>query len=171
MTVSPSEPSSPLVVPELDVSDLDASVEFYVSLIGFVIVFRRNHERFVYLDRRGVSVMLQEAAGPGRRFRTAPLERPFGRGVNLQAAASDVAELYERVTSAGVEPVVPLEQRWYEVDVEVPCGRWTVAGPAEAGNEQFVIADPDGYLWRFFRDLGVRPRSSTRAPSGEKSSH
>jgi uncharacterized glyoxalase superfamily protein PhnB len=102
--------------------------------------------------------MLQEAAGPGRRFRTAPLEQPYGRGINFQAAADDVAELYERVTSAGVEPLIALEQRWYDVDVEVPCGRWTVSGPAQAGNEQFVVTDPDGYLWRFFRDLGIRSR-------------
>ena len=32
-----------------------------------------------------------------------------------------------------------------------------VEGPTEAGNRQFVVADPDGYLWRPFRDLGVRP--------------
>lgn len=25
------------------------------------------------------------------------------------------------------------------------------------GNRQFVVADPDGYLLRFFSDLGQRP--------------
>lgn len=28
--------------------------------------------------------MLQEARGPGRRFRTAPLKYPFGRGITRQ---------------------------------------------------------------------------------------
>jgi hypothetical protein len=40
--------------------------------------------------------------------------------------------------------VAELEERWYRV------------GDSEAGNHQFVTADPDGYLWRFFEDLGTR---------------
>jgi len=27
----------------------------------------------------------------------------------------------------------------------------------EAGNRQFIVADPDGYLLRFFSDVGRRP--------------
>ena len=50
-----------------------------------------------------------------------------------------------------------MEERWYRVDVAERGGRWQTTGPTEAGNRQFVLADPDGYLWRPFRDLGVRP--------------
>jgi len=50
-----------------------------------------------------------------------------------------------------------MEERWYEVNVVRAAGRWTRGGPAQAGNRQFVVADPDGYLWRPFCDLGVRP--------------
>jgi hypothetical protein len=39
-------------------------------------------------------------------------------------------------------------------------GRWPTMGANLAGNRQFVLADPDGYLWRPFRDLGVRPETS-----------
>lgn len=49
-------------------------------------------------------------------------------------------------------PVVPTV--W---DVALSAGRWTTEGPTEAGNRQFVVADPDGYLWRPFCDLGVTP--------------
>ncbi len=101
--------------------------------------------------------MLQDAAGPGRRFRTAPLDPPFGRGVNFQLRVDDVDEVYRRAIDAGAEIVIPIEDRWYRVDVTVPGrGRWHTTGPTEAGNRQFVLADPNGYLWRPFRDLGTR---------------
>ena len=101
--------------------------------------------------------MLQEAAGPGRRFRTAPLELPCGRGVNFQLRVEDVDAVHARAAEAGVYIVVPIEERWYRVDVAESGGRWQMKGTTEAGNRQFVLADPDGYLWRPFCDLGTRP--------------
>ncbi|MEZ5374632.1 MAG: VOC family protein [Microthrixaceae bacterium] len=77
-----------VLVPELDVTDLDASLGFYTDVLGFDVVFQRRAERFTYLERDGMELMVE--------------------------------------------------------------------GPTEAGNRQFVVADPDGYLWRPFRDLGVR---------------
>jgi catechol 2,3-dioxygenase-like lactoylglutathione lyase family enzyme len=144
------------LVPELDVADLSVSLDFYTRLLGFSIAFERRIARFAYLALDSTEVMLQEAAGPGRRFRTAPLERPFGRGVNFQLAVADVDAIYQRVAAAGYVPVVAMEERWYQVDVKRPVGRWTMTGPTEAGNRQFVVEDPDGYLWRPFTDLGVR---------------
>ena len=141
------------LVPELDVVDLEASLTFYVGVVGFALVFERPRERFAYLARERAELMLQDADGPGRRFRSAPLERPFGRGMNLQIAVSGVDELYEEVLAAGVEPVVPIEERWYVVDVLAPSGRWTQIGATRAGNRQFVVADPDGYLLRFYTSL------------------
>ncbi|EQD68277.1 Glyoxalase/bleomycin resistance protein/dioxygenase, partial [mine drainage metagenome] len=95
--------------------------------------------------RDGVNLMIEEAGEPGRRFRTAPLAYPFGRGVNFQIEVSDVDIVLERVVAAGHAPLIPIEERWYR----------TARGLA--GNRQFVVADPDGYLLRFFQDLGVRP--------------
>lgn len=45
-------------------------------------------------------------------------------------------------------PPIPFEDRWYR------------EGDTELGNRQFVVADPDGYLLRFFTDLGQRPLRS-----------
>jgi catechol 2,3-dioxygenase-like lactoylglutathione lyase family enzyme len=146
-----------VLVPELDVTDLDASLSFYAGVLGFRPLFERRAERFVYLALDAVELMVQEAAGPGRRFRTAPLEPPHGRGVNFQLRVDDVAAVHARAVDAGFAIVVPMEERWYRVDVAEPGGRWQTPGPMEAGNRQFVVADPDGYLWRPFRDLGVRP--------------
>jgi catechol 2,3-dioxygenase-like lactoylglutathione lyase family enzyme len=146
-----------MLVPELDVTDLTTSLRFYVEVLEFRVVFERSAERFAYLNRDDVELMIQEAAGPGRRFRTAPLEHPCGRGVNFQLPVEDVDAVYGRAVEAGIEMVVPLEERWYQVGVVESSGRWTTTGPSEAGNRQFVLPDPDGYLWRPFKDLGVQP--------------
>lgn len=145
------------LVPELDVADLSISVNFYTELLGFRVVFDRPVERFAYLAADGAELMLQEAAGPGRRFRTAPLEPPFGRGVNFQLAVADVDAVYARVTASEYRVIIPLEERWYQIEVREPGGRFRSAGTTKPGNRQFVVADPDGYLWRPFKDLGVRP--------------
>jgi catechol 2,3-dioxygenase-like lactoylglutathione lyase family enzyme len=146
-----------MLVPELDVSALATSLRFYAEVLEFRILFERSAERFAYLERDGVELMIQEAAGPGRRFRTAALELPFGRGVNFQLRVEDVDGVHARAVEAAVRIIVPIEERWYRVDVAERGGRWQVEGSTEAGNRQFVLADPDGYLWRPFRDLGLRP--------------
>ena len=132
------------LVPELDVSDLGASLAFYVCVLGFHIRYQRPEERFAYLERDGAELMLEEAVGPGRRFRTAPLEPPFGRGVNFQIRVADAAGFLAKVREAGTQVIIDLEERWYR------------RGDCEVGNRQFVVVDPDGYLLRFFEDLGVR---------------
>jgi catechol 2,3-dioxygenase-like lactoylglutathione lyase family enzyme len=139
---------APRVIPELNVTSLDASLEFYTKVLGFDLLYQRAEERFVMLDLDGARLMLEEAAGPGRRFVVGPLERPFGRGMNLQIQVPDAALLYARVVAAPRSVLIPLEQRWYRVDLR------------ERGNEQFVVADPDGYLLRFFTDLGLRDFTS-----------
>jgi catechol 2,3-dioxygenase-like lactoylglutathione lyase family enzyme len=134
------------LVPELDVADLDRSLAFYVGVAGFRILFGRSEERFAYLDRDGAQLMVEEATGPGRRFRTAPLEHPYGRGVNLMIEVGEIDDLYAGVAAAGsCDIVIALEERWYRAD------------EIENGQRQFVVADPDGYLLRFFSDLGQRP--------------
>jgi hypothetical protein len=83
--------------------------------------------------------------GPGRRFRTAALDRPYGRGANFQLEVTDIAAVRDRVASLGYELLVDLEDRWYRT------------GHVESGQRQLVVSDPDGYLWRPFQHLGQRP--------------
>ena len=116
--------------PELDVSDLDRSLAFYV--LGFAVMF---------------------AAGPGRRFRTAPLEHPYGRGVNFMIEVAEIDRLHSRVQAAGFTIVIPLEERWYRQN------------EVEYGRKQFVVADPDGYLLRFSTSLGQSPLSNKFPPT------
>lgn len=146
-----------MMVPEIDATDLAISLRFYTHVLGFRVLFQRPAERFAYLERDGVELMVQEAAGPGRRFRTAPLDPPFGRGVNFQLRVDDVDGIHRRALSSGANIVIEMEERWYHVDVVQAGGRWTATGPTKAGNRQFVVEDPDGYLWRPYQDLGEPP--------------
>ncbi|MGK9340315.1 VOC family protein, partial [Sinorhizobium meliloti] len=70
---------------------------------------------------------------------------PFGRGINLQIKVANVTTIEASVRAHGAPLVLPMEERWYRVNEQ------------ETGNRQFVVADPDGYLLRFFEDLGLRP--------------
>lgn len=132
------------LIPELDVSDLERSLQFYCAVIGCEVLYERSEERFAFLDLEGAQFMLEEVGGPGRRFRTVSLEYPFGRGVNFQIQVGKVDPLYQRCLESQCDIVIDLEERWYRQDA------------LELGNRQFVVADPDGFLLRFFEDLGSR---------------
>jgi catechol 2,3-dioxygenase-like lactoylglutathione lyase family enzyme len=138
-------PMTPSLVPELDVSSVSSSLRFYEEVLGFAVAYARPDEGFVYLEREGAHLMIERAEGPGRRFQPAPLDRPFGRGVNFQLDVSDVVSVRDRTVSLGYELLVDLEDRWYRT------------GHVESGQRQVVVADPDGYLWRPFQRLGQRP--------------
>jgi catechol 2,3-dioxygenase-like lactoylglutathione lyase family enzyme len=139
--------ASPALIPELDVTDLAVSLEFYIHVLGFSMRYRREEEQFAYLVHGDVHLMLEGLHGSGRRFHETSIRRPFGQGMNLQIQVDDVRAIHGRIQKNHIPLVVDLEQRWYRVN------------EGEGGNEQFVVADPDGYLLRFFTDLGNRPTS------------
>ena len=126
--------------------DARTSVAFYTNILGFSLRYDRPEEGFAFLDRDGVQIMLDQV-GVGRDFdpRLKTLAQPWGRGVNLQIRVTDVAVLLAALARANWPLVLPVEDRWYRQDKIM------------VGNRQFVVADPDGYLLRFFQDLGARP--------------
>lgn len=129
----------PALVPELDVTNLERSCRFYIDGVGFTALFSRTEEAFCYLHLGDAHLMLEQADGPGRRFRTAPLEPPYGRGINLQIAHPDLEGAADRLQSANATFVVPLETRTYRT------------GDSQVQVTQLVVADPDGYLIRLQR--------------------
>lgn len=133
------------LVPELGVSDWQTSRAFYLDMIGFEVAYERPEEGFSYLVLGEARLMIDQI-GIGRTFEIdeAPVERPFGRGLNLQIRVPSVDDILTRLAAAGVALTLPLEEKWYRRDDH------------EVGNRQFVVADPDGYLLRLFEDLGVR---------------
>ena len=124
------------LIPELAVSDLAASLDFYRDILGFAVVYAREPEGFAFLQLGSAQVMLDEI-GLGRTWRTAALVRPLGRGMNLQITVPDLEDLLERLTRAGIALFLPPETRHYEVDGNTLAQR------------QFCVQDPDGYLLRF----------------------
>ncbi|SFK31933.1 bleomycin resistance protein [Falsiroseomonas stagni] len=132
------------LVPELLVSELPASLRFWGGLCGFAVAYGRPEDGFAYLHRDGVQVMLEEAFRPGRRWITGPLERPFGRGINLQIQLLAIAPVLAALEAASWPLYMAPEEKWYR------------AGNRESGVRQFIVQDPDGYLLRFQESLGMR---------------
>ena len=133
--------SSAKLVPELLVSDHAASLDFYVRIIGFCVRYDRPAEKFAYLDLGGAELMIEQETD---FWATAPRERPYGRGINLQIEVDDLAPILARLKAAGIPLFRPVEEAWYR------------AGQGYSGNRQFLVQDPDGYLLRMFEDLGSR---------------
>ena len=138
----------PRLIPELVVSDIERSMTFYGDVLGFAVMYSRPEDGFAYLDREGAQLMIEQPRGRSRSLVAGELSHPYGRGVNFQIEVADIAPLYERVCALG-EPYLVLEDRWYRGDATL------------LGNRQFVVQDPDGYLLRFFQDLGERPIETT----------
>lgn len=130
------------LVPELYCTNLETTLAFYTQVLGFEIKYARHEEGFVYLTRDEIELMFEQLDGTGRRWRTADLEPPLGRGVNFQCEIPDVQALYEAVQRACPDRVyLPMERATYR------CGAQDVT------QDQFIVQDPDGYLFRFCREV------------------
>ena len=68
------------IVPEILCSDLSVTREFYLKVLGFAVLYERAAETFIYLSLGGADLMVEQVDGPGRRWVTGKLEKPFGRG-------------------------------------------------------------------------------------------
>ena len=134
----------PALIPEIDVTDLGASLSIYRNVFDFEVLIERVEDAFAYLALGQAHLMMQQANGPGRRFRTAPLEQPHGRGLNLQILTQDVDGILARARKIGLEIVLDIEEVWYRHNNVL------------RGNRQFVVSDLDGYLLRFYEDLVSR---------------
>jgi catechol 2,3-dioxygenase-like lactoylglutathione lyase family enzyme len=143
MTAAPEVMRFNRLVPELYCADIGRSLRFYTEVAGFTVRYQRPENRFAYLERDGAQLMIEQPTD--RTWLAAPLEYPFGRGINLQIRVDDVDALHDAVVASGARILVPMEEKWYRRD------------DRQLGNRQFVVLDPDGYLLRFFSDLGSRP--------------
>jgi len=136
------------MVPELIVSDLEASLAFWCGLLGFGMAYARPEHRFAYLQLGDAQIMLEELE-PSTRWLTGELENPFGRGINFQVAVDSCEPVLERLAEHGWPLFVEPEERWYR------------AATVELGVRQFLVQDPDGYLVRLQQALGARPHFSS----------
>lgn len=119
-------------VPAFMVTDIDASVRFYVDGLGFSITHEWRPERsagrlqWCWLDLGGAAVMLQEYWRDGGSGGTP--EGPLGQGVSVYFICADAIAIYCDLVARGV-----------------PAGRPFV------GNGMWVtsLKDPDGYELHF----------------------
>ena len=132
------------LVPELMVTDLPDSLNFWVSCLGFTIAYQRPEDGFAYLDLNGAQVMLEQVDPQAGQWLTAPLNKPFGRGINLQIDVEAVAPVIEKLGHAGFALYRECKDTWYR------------AAGVEVGQREFIVQDPDGYLVRLVQRLGER---------------
>ena len=83
------------LIPELSVSDINISKEFYKS-IGFKIIYERIDDKFCFLELEGNQIMIQEE---NDIWNVGDMEYPFGRGINISMSVSNVTELYNLIKS------------------------------------------------------------------------
>lgn len=130
----------PALVPELTVTDLEASLRFYRDVLGFTVRYERSAEGFAYLFLGTADLMLHQL-GLGRDWITGPLSQPFGRGITIGIEIKRIDPIRSRLEEAGVALYQPIETRFYKT------------GLGEVIQKQLCVQDPDGYLLRFFERL------------------
>ena len=121
------------LIPELTVSDIEKSKEFYLEL-GFKIKYERIEDKFCFLELENNQLMIEEISN---NWNTAVMEYPFGRGINISMSVSDVEKMYNNLKNKNFKFFLDLEYHAYKVN-EITYN-----------DKEFLIQDPDGYLLRF----------------------
>ena len=129
------------MLPEFDVFDLNDSLDFYVKLIGFHIVYDRKEDKFAFLQFENVQLMIQEIDQQSNKWGTGKLEYPLGVGINFQIDVTNIDEIYNRLKNVNYKIFVDMEDHWYRKDDVL------------MGCREFLVQDPNGYLLRFSQDL------------------
>lgn len=122
------------LIPELSVSDIEKTKDFYLHVLGFKVEYERPKKKFVFLSLEGNQLMFEQENG---NWSVGELEYPYGRGINFEMTVSDSKTLYERVLAAGIKPFRELTENRYRNGEEYIVQR------------EFLVQDPDGYLLRF----------------------
>jgi catechol 2,3-dioxygenase-like lactoylglutathione lyase family enzyme len=114
--------------PQLLVSDIDRSIEFYTKKLGFVVDFR--YENFYTgIMRDGFSVHLKS----GRPSTGERKKKRLNEDLDIVFGVSSVDALYNEFVSKKVEIMKPL--------CDMPYGR------------EFYAVDPDGYILAFLEPI------------------
>jgi uncharacterized glyoxalase superfamily protein PhnB len=132
---SKSAPNVQQAVPLFMVSDMQASIRYYVDGLGFEITKRwvvDGRLRWCWLQLGGAAVMLQEPFREGHDS-WAPTGK-VGEGVSIYFTCQDALAIYHQATGRGVTASRPF----------VGNGMWVTS-----------VADPDGYQLHFESDTEV----------------
>ena len=126
-----TNPFLPLI-PELSVFDLEESKAFYLGVLGFCVEYERPKERFAFLSRGEVQLMIEQIHDEG-----------WNVGELFSLEVDDIGVLYRRVLDHGVIPFRSLRTSEYQTDDGV------------VSQQEFLIQDPSGYLLRFTHESSI----------------
>lgn len=129
-------------IPELSVTDLENSLNFYKTA-GFKLEYDRPENKFAFISLGEIQFMLQEFSITDK-WNIAPITYPLGNGINFQLEVDNIGNIYNNLKNANYEITFDIEENWYRQDNKL------------LGNKEFLVQDPDGYLLRFSEDLGER---------------
>ncbi|HEX5152721.1 MAG TPA: VOC family protein [Parafilimonas sp.] len=116
-------------VPFFWVTDIEASIQYYVNGLGFAIANRWIDEgktRWCWLQREGAALMLQELQE--EMYRADMPSEKKGAGISIYFICKDALALYKEFVSKGVTVSKPF----------VGNGMWVTS-----------LKDPDGYDLHF----------------------
>ena len=122
------------LIPELSVSSIETSKDFYVNKLGFKIEYERKEDKFIFISFENNQIMFQEI---NNNWSVGTLEYPFGRGINFEMTVSNIDKLYNKVKASNITLFKDLMISNYRKDNK------TIV------QKEFLIQDPDGYLLRF----------------------
>ena len=121
------------LIPELSVTNIDKSKEFYLKL-GFKIMYERKKDKFAFLELEGNQLMIEEI---NDNWNTGKLEYPFGRGINISMTINDIDKYYQELVNKNIIFFKGIMTNEYDVNGKTYL------------DKEFLIQDPDGYLLRF----------------------
>lgn len=121
------------LIPELSVSNINQSKEFYLNL-DFTIKYERPENKFCFLELEENQIMIEQI---NENWSVGTLEYPYGRGINISMAIKDIDKMYNDLKAKKVKFFQDLEIHDYRVGSEISY------------DKEFLIQDPDGYLLRF----------------------
>lgn len=121
------------LIPELSVSNIENSKQFYLSL-GFSVLYERVEDKFCFLELDGCQLMIEET---NDNWNTGKLEYPYGRGMNISMEVKDIDSIYYKVKEKAYPIFRDMQVDKYQVDDKVYF------------DKEFLIRDLDGYLLRF----------------------
>ena len=130
------------IIPELSVTSLEKSLKFYKT-IGFKVEYDRPEDKFAFISLGKIQFMLQEVS-TNDKWNLGKLTYPSGNGINFQLEVDNLDEIYNNLKKSNYKITFDIEENWYRQDNKL------------LGNKEFLIQDPDGYLLRFFEDLGEK---------------
>ena len=126
------------LIPELSVSNIQNSLNFYVRVLGFKVEYERKENKFAFLSYGKAQLMIEEV---NNHWNTGELVYPFGRGINLQIEIKDIKSIQKSLKKHKIKPFKDIFESSYR------------AGTKTYKQLEILILDPDGYLLRFSQDI------------------